>query len=195
MNLITAAISAAALIGAVVAEISFSLPYAGTFWYTQTPNYLNVLSTNSEERFATIRFSGCNECFALSVTTNTTVPVVIPRNIRRNTHLNLYAISNFQNTAWSSVNVIDTLCVTAGNSCYDKLPCEGKRRRGCGYYAENDVNSQQSASASQSELAYVEYDSEEAKVMQSEQAQAAADLAQDIQEMESSSAPQAQQQA
>lgn len=190
MNLIAAAISAAVLIGTVAADISFSLPYGGSYWYTKTPNYLNVLSTNVEENFATVRFSGDNQCFSLAIQTNSTVPVVLPRHIRRNTYLNLYAISNFRNTAWTAVNVIDTLCVTAGRSCYDKLPCE--RRTGCGYYAENSANLQQAAC--QSELAYVENGSAEAKAMQAEQEQAAADLAQDLKEMESS-APQAQQQA
>ena len=191
MNLIAAAISIAALISTVAADITFSLPYGGTFWYTKTPNYMNVMSNNAEERFATVRFSGCNQCFSLSVQTNTTVPVVLPRHIRRNNYLDLYAISNFYNTAWTSVNVIDTLCVTAGQSCYDKLPCE---RRGCGYYAENNANAQQEAC--QAELAYVAYDSAEAKAMRAEQEQAVADLAQDIQAMESSaSQPQASEQA
>ena len=182
MNLFTAAISIAALISAVAAEISFSLPLGGSFWYTKTPNYIKVMSNNAEERFATVRFSGCNQCFSLAVTTNTTVPVVIPRHLRRSNYLNLYAISNFSNTAWTTVNVIDTLCVTAGRSCYDKLPCD--RKFGCGFYSENSADSQQEVC--QSRLAYVQYDSAEAKAMQAQQEQASADLAQDIQAMESS---------
>ena len=185
MNLLAAAISIAALISTVAAEISFALPQAG-FWYTKTPNFLNILSTNSEEKFATVRFSGRSDCFSLSVMTNTTVPVVLPRHIRRNNYVNLYAISNFYNTAWTTVNVIDTLCVTAGRSCYDNLPCE--RRLGCGSYAENTANAQQDAC--QAELSYVDYNSEEAKSMRSEQEKAAADLAQDILAIESSASEQ-----
>lgn len=186
MNLIAAAISIATLFSAVAAEISFKLPTGGTFWYTKVPNYLNIMSTNVEEKFATVRFSGCNECFSLSVMTNTTVPIVLPRYFRRSNYINLYAISNFRNTAWTTVNVIDTLCVTGGQSCYDKLPCD--RRRGCGYYAENSANAQQEVC--QAELAYVEYGSAEADAMRAEQEQAAADLTQDIQALVVSTAVQ-----
>lgn len=181
MNLFAAALSIAALISSVAATITFQQPISGTFWYTKTPNFVQLISNNDQEKFATIRFSSCRECFSLTVATNTTVPIVLPRTIRRNNMLNLYAISNMRNTAYAMVNVIDTLCVTAGASCYDKLPCD--RRRGCGYYAENSADSQQEAN--QAELVYIAYESAEAKALQAAQDQAAADLAADILAIES----------
>ncbi len=176
MNLLAAALSFAALISSISATITFQQPISGIFWYTNAPNFLQIVSTNAEERFATIRFSSCRECFSLSVLTNTTVPIVLPRRIRRDNMLNMYAISNQRNTAYAMVNVIDTLCVTAGNSCYDKLPCD--RRRGCGPYAENAAEAQQEVN--QAELVYIAYESDEAKALQAAQEQAAADLAADI---------------
>ena len=180
MNLISIAISAAALISTVAAKISFSLPTSGSIWYTRTPNYMSIVSDNSAEQYATVRLSACRECFSLTVATNSTVPVVLPRHFRSNNYLNLYAISNSMNTASTMVSVIDTLCVVAGNPC--KKPCKWERR-GCGYYAQDSANAENDAT--QAELSYVAHDSSEAKAMQAQQEQAVADLAEDIISVES----------
>ena len=178
MNLISAALSIAALVSSVSAAIVFVQPISGSYWYTKTPNYINLQSNNPEEKFATIRFSSCNQCFSLPVTTNTTIPIVLPRFIRRNNILNLYAISDQYNTAYTTVNVIDTLCATAGDSCYDKPACG--RRGGCGLYAESSAEAQQEANKAESELVYIAYESAEAKTLLSAQEQAVADLAADL---------------
>lgn len=183
MNLIAIAVSAAALISSVAANISFSLPTAGSLWYTRTANYMNVQSDNSAEQYATVRLSACRECFSLTVATNVTVPVVLPRYFRSNNYLNLYAISNSGNTASTMVSVIDTLCVVPGNPC--KKPCKWERR-GCGYYAQDSANAEHDAS--QAELVYIAYGSDEAKALQAQQEQAAADLAEDIKAIESAQA-------
>lgn len=175
MNFFTAAVSVAALISSAAAAISFTSPNYG-FWYTNVPNFMTITSTDPSELYATVRFTSCDECFSLSVTTNTTVPVILPRRFRSTNYLNLYAISNLYNAASTSVNVIDSLCVTAGNPC--AKPCDRKSRssrRGCGYYAEDSQ-----AQKEQAELVYVEHDSEEAKAFQAQQEQAIADLAEDI---------------
>lgn len=177
MNFFTAAVSVAAMISSAAAAISFTSPNYG-FWYTNAPNFMTITSTDASELYATVRFTSCNECFSLSVTTNTTVPVTLPRRFRSNNYLNLFAISNLYNTASTAVNVIDTLCVTAGNPC--QKPCgrksrDSRRSRGCGYYAEDSQAQQE-----QSELVYIEHDSEEAKALQAQQEQAAADLAEDL---------------
>lgn len=181
MNLIAIAVSAAALISSVAANISFALPTSGAIWYTRTPNYMSVISNNAAEQYATVRFSACRECFALTVATNTTVPIILPRHFRSNNYLNLFAVSNSMNTASTLVSVIDSLCIVPGNPC--KKPCKWERRRGCGYYAQESANAENDAS--QAELVYVAHDSEEAKAMKAQQEQAAADLAEDILAIES----------
>lgn len=181
MNFVAIAVSAAALISSVAATISFTLPTPGSFWYTKTPNYMNILSDDPAEQYATVRFSSCRQCFSLTVATNTAVPIVLPRHLRSNNYLNLYAISNTFSTASTIVNVIDTLCVTAGNPC--KKPCNWERRGGCGFYAQDSANAEQEVS--QAELAYIAHDSDEAKALQAQQEQAVADLADDILAIES----------
>lgn len=187
MNLIAIAISAAALISSVTANINFVLPTTGSLWFTRTVNYMNIVSDNAAEQYATVRLSSCRECFSLTVSTNATVPVVIPRHFRSINYINLYAISNSGNTANTMVSVIDTLCVVPGNPCKKpcKKPCKWERR-GCGYYGQDSVEAQQDAS--QAELVYISHDSDEAKAMQAEQEQAVADLDEDIKAIESNQA-------
>lgn len=176
MNLIAVVLSVASFVSTISALITFEQPISGTYWYNNAPGFVNLVSDNAEEKFATIRFSSCRECFSLTVMTNSTVPIVLPRRMRRIDMLNMFAISNFRNTAYAMVNVIDTMCITAG----DKIPCE--RRRGCGPCSENASDASQEA---QAELAYISYESDEAKALQAAQDQAAADLAADLLAMQS----------
>ena len=172
MNFYALAFSVAAMFSSASALITFIAPSSGSFWYANVPNYLQINSDNSAETSATVRFSSCKQCFAMSVPVNTSMPVVIPRHIRDANFLNIYAVSNSFNTATSFVYVANNLPCAPCNA-----PC-GRRSR-CGrLYAED--GQEQADAACFAELKYVDADSEEAKEMAAEQEQAARDLAEDV---------------
>lgn len=189
MNFIATAIAVSAFISSAAANIVFTSPVAGSIWYTNTPNYLTITSDNVDEVSATVRFTSNCECFTLSVLTNSTVPVVLPRHLRSNNYLNIYAVSNLYGTATTIVNVINSLCVNAASTCITPYtdacatPC-APIRRGCGYYASE--LSQAHQETCHTELVHIAHDSEEAKALQALQDKAADELAEDILALESS---------
>lgn len=190
MNIIATAIAVSAFISSAAATISFASPLPGSIWYTGTPNYLSIVSDNPDEISATVRFTNNRECFSLSVLTSSTVPVVLPRQFRSCNYLNIYAVSNLYGTASTIVNVLDSLCVTPGNTSVSPYidscakPC-AYVRRGCGYYASESSHAHHETS--HSELVHIHHDSEEAKALQAIQDKATEDLAEDILAIQSSS--------
>lgn len=183
MNLFATAIAVSVMISSAAANIVFTSPVAGSIWYTNTPNFLTIVSDNPDEISATVRFNSNRECFTLSVLTNSTVPVVLPRELRSNNYLNIYAISNLYGTATTIVNVINPLCAAAVNACVNPYtnscikPCASVRR-GCGYYA-SEINEAHQETC-HSELVHIDHESVEAKALQALQEKAADELAEDI---------------
>lgn len=177
MNFITVSAALAAFVASVSALITIT-PTAGTFWYTNTPNYFQISSTDAAETYATVRFTGSCDCTQLTVTTNTSVPFVFPRQLRATNYLNIYAVSNLSNTAYSFVNVVNSLaCGPCASPCAS--PCAGRvSRRGCGYYAEQAQAEQNQAC--QAELKFVAADSEEARAAQAQQELAQQHLSEDL---------------
>ncbi len=172
MNFYALTFSVVAMFSSASALISFLTPTAGSMWYANVPNYMQINADNSLETTATVRFSSCNQCFALDVFTNSSQPVVIPRRIREASMLNIYAVSNLLNTTTSFVYVANNLpcapCVT---------PCA--RRSRCGrFYAEDGA--EQVDAACFAELKFVDDNSEQAKQMSADQQQAALDLNEDL---------------
>ena len=191
MNIIATAIAISAFISSAAATISFASPLPGSIWYTGTTNYLSIVSDNPDEVSATVRFTNNRECFTLSVLTSSTVPIVLPRQLRSCNYLNIYAISNLYGTAATIVNVLDSLCVSPANTSVrpyvdicDK-PCASVRR-GCGYYASE--TSQAHQETCHSELVHIDHNSEEAKALQALQDKAAEELAEDILAIQSAAA-------
>lgn len=190
MNLSSALIVLAALIGSAFAQISFNMPRYDETWYSKAKNYLNIISNNPLEQFATVSFFNDNRCMSLTVKVNHVIPIVLPRPLRSGTFLNVFAISNINSPAYTRVTVVDNLCDPIQNSCIKPCP---SRRRGCNIYSAEDVGESASEEAMcAAETVYIPFDSEEAKALDAQQALAVQHLAEDIKLIEACNAEQEQ---
>jgi hypothetical protein len=169
MNFFAVALAVAGFFSSAKALITISQPIAGSTWYTNVPNSLTIVSDNTAETYASVRISGCRDCFVVPMYTNTTVPVHIPRHLRENRGLYLYAVSNSGNYASSNVILANPFC----NS-----PCASACGRRCGYYSEGAEESEVPTEPSELDTALTAVDpsSEEAQSALLAQEQAAEEV-------------------
>jgi len=126
MNYLSLAMVMASLMSSAQGLITFSQPTYGSIWYTNFPNNLSLVSDNASEAFANVRISGCRDCFEIPVYTNQTIPVYVPRNLRESSGLNIYAVSNLENTATSGVILVNPFATSncCRRSCRERCcPC------------------------------------------------------------------------
>lgn len=125
MNYLSLALVVTHLVSSAQALITFSAPVYGSVWYTSYPNSLTLVSDNPSEAYANVRISGCRDCFDIPVYTNQTTPIYIPRNLRDNTGLNIYATSNMGNTASTGVILVNPFASQCcGKASKGKACCE-----------------------------------------------------------------------